>query len=183
MKSSKLRDITSTLAKIMEIFAWVMDGLCVLGIVVCIFFGNKITEAYSQASDLGYLTVNGIESHELSQITPDNIIPLLIAAWITGLVILTLTGIIFRNIHLVFKKANTDSPFAESNVKLIKQIGYAALAIPVCKIIANIALGFIAKDMTIGVELSEVLFGLVILCLAQYFAYGASLEKDVNGLL
>ena len=50
-------------------------------------------------------------------------------------------------------------------------------------LIKNIILGLISRDIALEIEFSEVLFGLVILCLSQYFSYGASLEKDVNGLL
>jgi len=35
----------------------------------------------------------------------------------------------------------------------------------------------------ISVNFSSVVMGLVVLCLSQYFAYGAQLQEDVDGLV
>ena len=42
-----------------------------------------------------------------------------------------------------------------------------------------------AGNILVGpsVGLADITYGLVVLCLSQYFAYGAKLEKDVEGLL
>ncbi len=112
-----------------------------------------------------------------------HIIPLIICGAILAMVLLTLTALMFRNVNLIFKTTNQESPFAAVNVKRVQQIGYIAISLPIVKLVANVIAGLFIQDTVISVELSEVLFGLIILCLAQYFAYGASLEKDVNGLL
>ncbi len=96
---------------------------------------------------------------------------------------IALSAIMFRNVNQIFKTTNTESPFAQVNVDRIKRIGYIAISFPIIKVIFNIVAGLFMHNAYVGIELSEVLFGLIILCLSQYFAYGASLEKDVNGLV
>ena len=179
MRTSKLRNFTAVFAKVMEVIAWVGTGAIVLSGIAIAALKDQILKAYTEASSFQF-TTTGINP---GTIDVNTFFPVMIALLIYGLVVGVLLIIMFRNVNLIFKTTNTASPFDISNVSRIKNIGYIALALPVCKIIANIALGFISKDFTIGVEASEVLFGLIILCLAQYFAYGASLEKDVEGLL
>ena len=181
MKSSKLRDITALLAKIMEVISWIGVGFGFIGIGALLFFGKEISASYDEAIKPN-LTASPGDFH-LSRLTADNFVPTFVAMGIFMIIFMVLTAIMFRNVNHVFKTTNTDSPFAQSNVNRIKRIGYVAISLPIIKVLFNIVAGLILKDATIGVELSEVLFGLIILCLSQYFAYGASLEKDVNGLL
>ena len=100
-------------------------------------------------------------------------------------VVLIFTSLIFRNIYQIFKSSNTSSPFSDENTKRIKRIGYYAIAIPASKIVMAIIIGIIARFVSynVSISLSEIVFGLVALCLSQYFAYGAQLQKDVDGLL
>ena len=182
MKTSKLRDITAVLAKIMEVIAFVAEGLLAIGLIAILALRGEIKRGFVDGFNNGSLNLSAFGSGA-NNITTDNLIPILSAILIGGMVILALSGFLFRNINLIFKNTNLESPFALSNVKLVKQIGYIAVAIPFCKCIANFVMTFIAEDVSLGFEISELIFGLVILCLAQYFAYGASLEKDVNGLL
>ncbi len=165
MKTSKLRDITAAFAKIMEIIAFVGDGLLAIGLIAILAMHGEIKRGFVE----GFMNQNLNLSYfgeGADNITADNVIPLLVTVVIIGLVILTLSAFLFRNINLIFKNTNSESPFAESNVKLIKQIGFFAIAIPICKFIANICMGFIAENISLGLELNELLFGLVILCLA-----------------
>lgn len=180
MKASKLRNITAVLAKIMEIISWVAVGGISIAIVVILALRDKILEVYFQENSYLTFTASGFDFEKLSEA---NLIPSMVGLLITSIVLGVLTAFMFRSIHLIFTKTNTESPFTQSNVVLVKRIGYIAIAMPVVKLVANIILGLISRDIALEIEFSEVLFGLVILCLSQYFSYGASLEKDVNGLL
>ncbi len=180
MKSSKLRNFTAAFAKFMEIFLWGCDVLMAVLLVAAILFGKYIREYAGTNEFREGFTVSFMDA---SRITSSNIIPLIICGAILAVVLFSLTAIMFRNVNLIFKTTNQESPFAAVNVKRIQQIGYIAISLPIVKIVANIIVVILVKESIISVELSEVLFGLIILCLAQYFAYGASLEKDVNGLL
>ncbi len=56
-----------------------------------------------------------------------HIIPLIICGAILAMVLLTLTALMFRNVNLIFKTTNQESPFAAVNVKRVQQIGYIAI--------------------------------------------------------
>lgn len=180
MKASKLRNITAVLAKIMEIISWVGVGCAGIGVVAILFLRDQLIDVYFKENS--NVTVNA-SGFDLTKINEGNFIPAMVGLLITAIVVAVLTAVMFRSINLIFTKTNTESPFSESNVVLVKRVGYIAIAMPICKLVANLVLGLISKDVSMNIELSEILFGLVILCLSQYFAYGASLEKDVNGLL
>ncbi len=182
MKTSKVRNITAALAKFMEVIAFVGDGLLVIGLVAVLALSGEVKRGFVEGFNDQSLKLSTF-GDGISNITVDNVTPILSAVGIAGLIILTLSALLFRNIYRLFRQTNSASPFFEANVKLVKQIGFFAVAIPVCKCICNLVMGVIVENVSLGFELSELLFGLVILCLAQYFAYGASLEKDVDGLL
>lgn len=100
-------------------------------------------------------------------------------------VILALMAMVFRNLSLIFKKSENATPFQKDNIRLMKQIGMFSIAVPV----VGLFMSFITR-LVIGVEAAEisvsqsgVFMGIIVLCLTQFFAYGAELEKDVDGLL
>lgn len=181
MKSSKLRDITAVFAKIMEVISYIGIVLGVIGIGILLFFSKEVAANYDESIKPNLTASSG--DFNLANLTADNFVSVFVAWGIFFLIVIALTAVMFRDVNKIFKTTNTESPFAPVNVGRIKRIGYIAISFPILKVVFNIVAGLFLKNVTIGVELSEVLFGLIILCLSQYFAYGASLEKDVNGLL
>lgn len=176
MKSSKLRNLTAILSKIIEIFAWLVAALCVIALILVLtgFSLNSLENSTSLS-----LSIIGVGADFVATDT----MPIAVTLLIVSIITCTLVAIMFRNINLIFKKRNTDSPFDESNINRIKLIGFIALATPVVRIFGNIILGFFTDIYHVDIQLGEFIMGLIILCLAQYFAYGASLEKDIDGLL
>lgn len=180
MKSSKLRNITAVLAKITQIVAFAGAAILLVSIIVCLVNGNVQDFVLTRNGDIVNMSIADVD---LNKVNSDNIVPLFIVSMLMGIFLLSVLGMICRNVNRIFKKTNTESPFSSTNVSLIKQIGYLAISIPVVKLIVNFFVGVFTGDVLFGLDFSEVLFGLVILCIAQYFAYGATLEKDVEGLL
>ena len=179
MRKTKLMDFTAVFSRIMEIIAWVGVGATVVSGAVILAMREQILKFFTESDNFRF-TTKGINPGTIEE---SNFFPVIVVLLVFCLVCSALLALLFRNVNQIFRTTNTASPFDISNVKRIKQIGYIALSLPVCKIVANMVLGFISKDFTLGIEAGEILFGLIILCLAQYFAYGASLEKDVEGLL
>lgn len=184
MKNSGLRNLTAVLSRIIEIIAWACTGLLVVVSVVLTIAKDKFTSAYeSGVMEGGKYTVNGVDSTEqfMESVGKGT------AAWelLPYAVLLIFTALIFRNIYLVFRKSNTASPFSAENIKRIKNIGYLAIALPIAKMVMQVLFTLLkgSTDVMLSVSLSEFVFGLVALVLAQYFAYGAQLEQDVDGLL
>ena len=184
MKNSKLRNLTAVLSKIIEVVGWLCTGLLVVTSIILTITKDYVTEAYeSGAMEGGRITVNGVDSTEqfMESVGKGT------AAWeiLPYAVMLIFTALIFRNIYMVFRKNNTASPFSAENIKRIKNIGYFAIALPVAKMVMQLLVMLLrgSTDIMLSVSLSEFVFGLVALVLAQYFAYGAELERDVDGLL
>ncbi|MBQ7283520.1 MAG: hypothetical protein IJ339_05390 [Oscillospiraceae bacterium] len=104
---------------------------------------------------------------------------------IGAVIILALMAMVFRNMYLIFKKSATETPFNKDNIRMLKEIGIFSIAVPVAglivSVIARIVIGPQAAE--ISVNQSGLFMGIIVLCLTQYFIYGAQLEKDVDGLV
>ena len=99
--------------------------------------------------------------------------------------ILGTTALVFRKLHQVIRNAGESTPFREDNLRLLRQIGWLSILIPVIGLVMSIVC-----RLAVGVESAETsvnLFGLsmgiLVLCLTQFFAHGVELERDVEGLL
>ncbi len=185
MKNSKLRNVTAVMAKIIEVLGWFGTACIAIGSALIVIFNDEIVESYNSGvmeANNASLNVTGGTTEQFMQMVEEGNGAYF---FIPFLVVCVLSTLIFRNIYNIFKKSNTESPFAESNIKRIKNIGIYAIAIPVCKIVLYAIFAALShsSQFYFSISLSEVVFGLVALCLSQYFAYGAQLENDVEGLL
>ncbi len=186
MKDSKLRKVTAVLAKIIEVCGWFGVAMMIIASVALTLGKNQIMSAYQS----GYLTAGNVTVTGTINNTSDWMLDVVgrggaMLVFIPLAILCALTALIFRNVYRIFKASNVSSPFSADNVKRIRNIGIYTIALPIVKVVAAIICFAVMKsgDYTLSVELSEVVFGLVALCLSQYFAYGAELQNDVDGLL
>lgn len=104
---------------------------------------------------------------------------------IVATVILILMAMVFRNLHLIFKNSASGTPFQKDNIRMMKEVGIFAIAVPVIglvmSVIARLIMG--VEVVEISIDMGGIFTGIIILCLTQYFIHGAELEKDVDGLL
>ena len=100
-------------------------------------------------------------------------------------VILAVMAMVFRNLHLIFKKSENGTPFQNDNIRMMKEIGIFTIAVPVIGLIMSIIVRLVTGIETaeISIDLGGIFMGIIVLCLTQYFVHGAELEKDVDGLL
>ena len=100
-------------------------------------------------------------------------------------VILAVMAMVFRNLHLIFKKSENGTPFQKDNIRMMKEIGIFTIAVPVIGLIMSIIVRLVTGIETaeISIDLGGIFMGIIVLCLTQYFVHGAELEKDVDGLL
>ena len=100
-------------------------------------------------------------------------------------VILAVMAMVFRNLHLIFKKSENGTPFQKDNIRMMKEIGIFTIAVPVIGLIMSIIVRLVTGVETaeISLDLGGIFMGIIVLCLTQYFVHGAELEKDVDGLL
>ena len=104
---------------------------------------------------------------------------------IGAVIILAVMAMVFRNLHLIFKKSENGTPFQKDNIRMMKEIGIFAIAVPVIGFIMSIIVRLVTGVETaeISIDMGGIFMGIIVLCLTQYFVHGADLEKDVDGLL
>lgn len=68
---------------------------------------------------------------------------------------------------------------------MLREIGIFALSIPVVEFICDVIVKIIVGSDVVesSVSITGIVFGIVLLCLSQFFAYGTQLQNDSDGLL
>ena len=104
---------------------------------------------------------------------------------IGAVIILVLMAMVFRNLHLIFKKSENSTPFQKDNIRLMKEIGIFAIAVPVVGLIMSVIVRLVTGVETaeISIDMGGIFMGIIVLCLTQYFVHGFKLEEDMDGLL
>ena len=181
-----LNKIVKVIAKVLEIVHWVATGLMV-AVAICsaaapqwlgYFIDINALSGETEASVYGFEVALANSAGEVNMTT-------LLMFAIGSIIIFALVAMIFRNIYLIVKKSESGSPFQKDNVRMLKEIGIFSIAIPVIGLIMSTILRLaVGVDMVeASVNLDGFVMGIIVLCLTQFFAYGAELEKDVDGLL
>ncbi|MEE0839797.1 MAG: DUF2975 domain-containing protein, partial [Acutalibacteraceae bacterium] len=104
---------------------------------------------------------------------------------IGAFIILAVVAMVFRNLYLIFKKSENATPFQKDNIRMMREIGYFSIAVPVIGLIMSIFVRLVTGVETaeVSIDTTGILMGIIVLCLTQFFIRGAELEKDVDGLL
>ena len=120
-------------------------------------------------------------------------LPALTAFAIAGIILMALMAMVFRNIYLIIKTSRGETsfskgatPFQPDNVRMLREIGILAIAMPVVELIMSVIFGLVfgpELEGTFNVEMSGIVMGLVILWLTQVFAYGVELQSESDGLI
>ena len=182
-----INKIGKIVTQILEIFHWVGVGLMLAAMVCALvvprwvgyFVGFDAKECCGAD-----LAVYGFEVN--APVVNGNVdMTTFFLFGVGAVIILALMAMVFRNLHLIFKKSETETPFRKGNIRMMKEIGIFSIAVPV--------VGFIMSVITrlvIGAEVAQIsnsqggiFMGLIVLCLTRFFIYGAALEEDVDGLL
>ena len=185
MKS--INKIAKVVTKVLEVFHWVAVALMAAATVCSIVapkWVNNFVSFDAKECCGAELSVYGFEVH--SAVTNGNVnMTTFLLFGIGAIIILAVMAMIFRNLHLIFKKSENDSPFQKDNIRMMKEIGIFSIAVPVIGFIMSIIV-----RLVIGVDAAEISINqggifmvIIVLCLTQYFIHGANLEKDVDGLL
>ena len=177
----KLTAAGKVITKILEVFHWACAGFVAFFLLATpgkpgLFEGKSFRNPEFNACGLSVNVHNSAGEVE----------PTAFYLFCLGMVILcVLYAVIFRNIYSILKKADGGSPFHETNLRKLKEIGYISIAVPIVGLVIStiirLALGPDAAE--ISGDLNGFFMGIIVLCLTQYFAYGAQLEKDVDGLV
>ncbi len=187
--NEKLNRLAAVIAKITEIFYWVATGLLIVSLIV--FCLNDAFLHYFMDLGDSEFAFSGYSVQPFSvdgRLIPAIFIPTLIIVAITG----GLMAMVFRNIYLIFKTTAGETkfskgktPFQPSNVRMLREIGIFVLSIPAVEYIGDVIIRILAGPDLVesSISVSGIVFGIALLCLSQFFAYGVQLQSDADGLL
>lgn len=112
--------------------------------------------------------------------------------FVVGGLILALMAWVFRNVNLILRTTQGltkfsagKTPFQKENVRMLREIGIFLLAILAIQfLVGNFAIVLVGPGMVeTSVSLSNLVFGLLMLCLSHWVDMGARLQEDVDGLV
>ena len=181
-----LNKVVKIIAKILEVAHWVAAALMAMA-AICSkvapqWLGNFIdVNSIENGSEV---SAYGFEVNIANSIGEINTTTLLLFA-IGSVVIFALVAMVFRNIYLIIKKTESATPFNKDNIRMLREIGIFSIAIPVIGLIMSTIIRLVVgvDAVEVSVSLNGFVMGIIVLWLTQFFAYGAELEKDVDGLL
>ena len=188
-----LTKVVTVLAKVLEVFAWVGSALVAASLIAIAAGKADLLPLFSNIRTETELTLGGF-SIDVSTLSRAQINRAYVVFFVTLLIVFLLMAMVFRNIYLIFKTAEGKTkfsrgatPFQPDIVRMIREIGIFCLAVPVLEIImsiiARLVIGFEGGEIAVTIDVTAVFFGLVVLCLSQFFAYGAMLQKETEGLV
>ena len=163
--------------KIVEILYWASIALVVVGIVML-----AITPLIITPEEFNDLMINlELEGYENGKIN----ISFVLLGGLCVILIAIANALVFRNLHLIFKRSANTTPFQQENVRLMRQIGLFTISVPIIQLIMSILLRVVTgvEDVEINLDLTNIVMGIIVLCLTQFFAHGVELENDVDGLV
>ncbi len=180
--NDKLSKVAKVLAKLAEVAHWIGAVGMLVGLVLILTMGQGAV--IGDPGEPG--TEGAVYGFELAVVDEAGEADLdaLAVLMVAGVLLMTLMAMTFRNVHLILKNSEGTTPFQPDNVRMVREIGWFLMALPVVglimSVVARLAVGVEAET---SVSMSSLVVGLVVLCLSQVFARGLALESDVDGLL
>ena len=182
-----LNKLGTVITKILEVFHWVVAALMAAA-TVC----SAVAPAWVKymvgfdAKDCcgANLEVYGFEVNAPVVNGETDMVSFMLFG-IGAVMILAVMAMVFRNLHLVFKKSENSTPFHEDTIRKTREIGVLAIAVPVIGLIMSVMIRLVigVEAVETSVDMGGVFMGIIVLCLTRFFVHGAELEEDVDGLV
>ncbi len=181
--NNQLGKVTKVLAWIAEIAHWIGAVGMLAGLVLTLTLGQRAVSVAPGGTKAEEAAVYGFELTLVDEAGTPNLAALRLFL-LAGAVLMVLMAMVFRNVRLILKHVETASPFQPDNVRMVREIGWFLMAVPVMGLAMSVAARLVlGAQIETSVRLDSLLVGLVVLCLSQVFARGMALESDVDGLL
>lgn len=180
-----LTKIISIASKILEITYWVIAAVFLMTVIVCIVSPSTVAEV----GGTDYYSEVTLSSFSMEITNSDGSInPSALAVFSVTTFLTTCIGaLVLRNVYLIIKKATSKKvfePFSNDISKMVRKIGIFYIVIFFIESFAVIAgKGIIGDDAAISLSFSNLMTGVVVICLSQVFTYGKDLQTDVDGLI
>lgn len=182
-----LNKLGKVITKILEVFHWVGAALMTAATVcsavapdwVKYFVGFDAKECCGANLDVYGFEVNLPVANGNVDMTA------FLIFGIGAVIILVVMAMVFRNLHLIFKKSENATPFQKDNIRMMREIGIFSIAVPVIGFIMSVIIRLVTGVETaeLSIDMAGIFMGIIVLCLTQFFVHGAELEEDVDGLL
>ena len=185
MKKTTIMKVTKVVTKIVEVFHWVGAAI-LLCATVCSLAAPSLVKYFVGLDVKPYGTELNIYGFEVTAPVINGVTDMktFFVFGIGGILILCLMAMIFRNMNLIIKKSEESTPFQPDNIRMIREIGIFAIAIPVVGLIMSIICRLVlGGEVETSVNFYSVVVGIIMICLTQFFIHGAELEEDVEGLV
>ena len=182
-----LNKLGKVITKILEVFHWVGTALMLAATICSVAAPNwvKYFVGFDAKDCCGAnLEVYGFEVN--APVIDGNVdMTSFLLFGIGAIIILAVMAMVFRNLHLIFKKSENATPFQKDNIRMMREIGSFAIAVPVIGLIMSVIIRLITGVETaeISIDMGGIFMGIIVLCITQFFVHGVELEKDVDGLL
>lgn len=181
LKNSKLLQFGKIASRIVEIVCWLGVAVTLICAVACMVGGDWTSEHMLTGEPIRF---NGLTIADSAD-SFNSVLPVVITALLGGCISLVLMAIMFRTMHKVLASAQTGSPFQSANVQRIERIGWLAIISPIVGWLLTLLCKFILGDTLVepSLNITGLVMGLMVLILSRFFAYGVSLQNDVDGLV
>ena len=182
-----LNKLGKVISKILEVFHWVGTVLMIAATVCSVSAPDKI--GYFVGFDAKECCGANLEVYGFKVNAPvvDGNVDMtaFLLFGIVAALILAVMAMVFRNFHLIFKKSENATPFQKDNIRMMRENGSFAIAVPVIGLIMSVIIRLITGVETaeISIDMGGIFMGIIVLCITQFFVHGVELEKDVDGLL
>lgn len=185
MKGKGINKTAMVIAKILEVIHWIGVVFMIIMLICSVAFKSQIKTAVKNIPGLETeASVSGFEI-AISDVEGEINTTALALLSVDGIIVMALMAMIFRNVYLIVKKSDNDTPFQKDIVRMMREIGIFSIAVSVVGLIMSIISCAVigANSIEHSVNLNYIAIGIMMLCLSQYFAYGTELQKDNDGLL
>lgn len=180
----KFSKLALTAARIMEVIHW-GAALFMAGVLVCALANGPWFQGILEQNVPEYSTVMSVYGFEMEAETGRLDMRVLSLFSAAAVVILSLMAMVCRNLRLILRKSEGATPFQPDNIRMVREIGIFYVSVPLIGLaVSNLARVIFGADaLEISVDYSGLMTGLVVLCLARFFARGMELERDLDGLM
>lgn len=183
---NKIPSITKVLAKIVEVFHWVGVALMAAA-TVCSVAAPQFVRLFVGLDTAGRgwadMDVYGVN---ITAPCVDGMVDstVFLIFGISGIIVLGLMAMVFRNLYLILKRSENSTPFQKDNVRMLREMGIFCISVPIVGLVmsgvARLALG---DAIETSFNMAGFFLGFVMLTLTQVFSRGIELERDVDGLV
>ena len=182
-----LNTFGKVITKIFEVFHWIGTVGMAIAAIGIIFANNSVENFKSLVAEDFVNDDFSVYGFEIScpVVNGELNVAAFVIFCIAAALLMSVVALIFRNLHLIFKKAENSTPFTKDNVRMMREIGIFAIAIPFTGFIMSVIARFVCgvDFAEISVDMGGISMGIIVLCFSQFFAHGVELEHDVDGLL